>query len=300
MNVYSLRSFCLAVAPINCHYITPPPLFAPVPCPHGEIPFLPLRFGIAFANISSNVEFEGWGSGAVKLNHDMGYLIIHVPYGPVTPILAVHIAFSKCKTVFGKATVKINGEQAGWYLPLIAPFLICSDPIGAAPLGQNVSFIWTTVKFGFSWGDFLCGWIRTIDPIQVAGADGLPVDGFIWNPLRTANDWARTHSLLPYISPLGLSRMAMGAKPDWTSSPAFNTRSPVQPPASTTITSDLTGGRPVSRNVPNRSSQAWRKAYAATARIQRAISATSARRERGCAIGDYLSASNRPAARNCW
>jgi hypothetical protein len=30
------------------------------------------------------------------------------------------------------------------------------------------------------------GWIRTIDPIQIAHGEAVAVDGFIWNPLRTA------------------------------------------------------------------------------------------------------------------
>jgi len=160
MPVYSLRSFCLAIAPINVHKIGPiPPGF----CPHGEIFGLPLRYGVLFAKISSNVEYEGWGSGAVKLGHDMGYLIPHVAYGPWTPLLAANIAFSKCKVMFGKATVQINSDQAGWW-HLYGMFQICADPV-PLPIGLNISAIWTTVEYGFSWGDLICGYIRVVADI---------------------------------------------------------------------------------------------------------------------------------------
>lgn len=163
MTVFSLRSSCLAVAPLVPHDMTPPPAFLPVTLPHGEVMFLPLRFGMMFAKISPNVEYEGWGFGAVHLGHDMGFLLPHIPYGPPTPILAAHIAFSKCKVMFGKATVMINSQQAGWW-HVYAMFQVCANPAPSAsvplPIGMNLSALWTTVKYGFSWGDLICGYIR--------------------------------------------------------------------------------------------------------------------------------------------
>lgn len=163
MTVFSLRSSCLAVAPLVPHDMTPPPDFLPKTLPHGEIVFLPLRYGFAYAKISGDVEYEGWGFGAVQLGHDMGHLIPHIPYGPPTPILAAHIAFSKCKVMFGKATVLINGQQAGWW-HVYAMFQVCANPapmlMVPLPIGLNVSALWTTVKYSFSWGDLICGYIR--------------------------------------------------------------------------------------------------------------------------------------------
>jgi hypothetical protein len=111
------------------------------------------------AKISADVEYEGWGFGAIQLDHDMGFLIPHVCYGPPSALLAAHIAFSKCRVMFGKATVKINDQQAGWWYPGIAMFQVCSEPC-ALPVGVDISAIWTTVKYGFSWGDLICGLIR--------------------------------------------------------------------------------------------------------------------------------------------
>ena len=162
-SVFSLRSSCLAVAPLVPHDMTPPPDFLPKTLPHGEIAFLPLRYGMAFAKISPNVEYEGWGFGAVQLGHDMGYLIPHIPYGPPTPILAAHIAFSKCAVMFGKASVFINDKQAGWW-HVYAMFQVCANPAPAVgiplPIGMNLSALWTTVTYSFSWGDLICGYIR--------------------------------------------------------------------------------------------------------------------------------------------
>jgi hypothetical protein len=163
VTVFSLRSSCLAVAPLVPHDMTPPPDFLPKTLPHGEIVFLPLRYSMMFAKVSSDVEYEGWGFGAIQLGHDMGFLIPHIPYGPPTPILAAHIGFSKCQVMFGKATVMINGKQAGWW-HVYAMFQVCANPAPGVgiplPIGMNVSALWTTVKYGFSWGDLICGYIR--------------------------------------------------------------------------------------------------------------------------------------------
>jgi hypothetical protein len=65
-----------------------------------------------------------------------------------------------------------NADSTGFQLnPLTNIAGISTAPIAARVLWVNAAG----------------GWIRTIDPIQVAGADGLPVDGFLWNPLRTAS-----------------------------------------------------------------------------------------------------------------
>ena len=76
----------------------------------------------------------------------------------MTPVLAAHIAFSKCVVMFGKATILVNAQQAGWW-HIIANLQVCGNPV-PLPVGINVSALWTTVKYGFSWGDLICGYIR--------------------------------------------------------------------------------------------------------------------------------------------
>lgn len=201
MEVFSLRSSCMAITPISPHTMTPPPDFLPKIIPHTETCMLPLRYSFAFAKISSDIEYEGWGFGAVKLNHDMGYLIPHIPWGPPTPILAAHIAISKCKVMFGKAKIKLNGEQAGWWFPGLAFFQVCANPM-PIPIGIDFSAIWTTVKYSFSWGDWIAGLIRVgIDIVlsllirKVLGSSRIkgPLEALI---LRTAD------KLYPVLGPV--------------------------------------------------------------------------------------------------
>lgn len=211
MNTYSLRSFSLAAAPLTFHMINPPPAFVPVgPIPHAEVFFLPMRYGVAFAKLAMKVEFDG--SSAVLLSHDMGFLIPHVPYGPPTPVLAAHIAFSKCQVLFGKATVLIEGQQAGWWY-WFAMLQVCANPV-PIPVGVNVSFFYTTVKFGFSWGDLICGYIRV-------GMDMLLthlVNGIFRHPKikDLFNAWClrMTDRLYPVLGPIvariGVGRFTIG------------------------------------------------------------------------------------------
>jgi hypothetical protein len=198
--VFSLRSSCLAIAPLSFHKTLPPPPAPPAPFiwPHGEVFGLPLRYGWMFAEISADVEYEGWGFGAVKLDHDMGFLIPHICYGPPSVLLAAHIAFSKCKVMFGKATVKINNKQAGWWFPVIAMFQVCDQPC-ALPLGFDISAIWTTVKYGFSLGDWICGLLRiAVDSLLSFLLDKLFEVHFIENLL---GDWAlrAAFKLYPFL-----------------------------------------------------------------------------------------------------
>jgi hypothetical protein len=216
-TVFSLRSSCLAVAPLVPHDMTPPPAFAPITLPHGEIVFLPLRYSYMFAKVSPNVEYEGWGFGAIQLGHDMGFLIPHSPSGPPTPILAAHITFSKCQTMFGKATVMINGAQAGWW-QIYALFQICANPapgVGVPiPLGFNVSAIWTTIKYGFSWGDLVCGYIR----IGIDSLLSFLVGAFFRNarvaPIHQAWSLRMADRLYPRLGPIvariGVGRFTIG------------------------------------------------------------------------------------------
>ncbi len=152
MNTYSLRSWSWACAPLTLHTTSVPPM---LPLPHTELPG-PLGSGCAFAKIATTVHFDG--SGAVQLNHDVGFFILHFPWGFPTPTLAAHIAFSKCQVMFGKATVLVEGQQAGWW-HWFAMLQVCANPL-PLPVGINLSFYSTTVTFGFSWGDLICGYIR--------------------------------------------------------------------------------------------------------------------------------------------
>ncbi len=156
MNTYSLRSRSLAIAPLTPHTTT----ISSLPKPHAEVFLFPLGYGVAFAKIARTVDFDG--SGAVQLNHDVGFFIPHYPItflgATVTPQLVAHIAFSKCQMMFGKATVLVEGQQAGWW-HWIALFQVCANPV-PLPIGLNFSFFYTTVTFGFSWGDLICGYIR--------------------------------------------------------------------------------------------------------------------------------------------
>ncbi len=186
MDVYSLRSSCLAIAPITPHFMNTPPPIGPVPViiPHTETFWLPLRYSLSnwvFAKISSDVEYEGWGFGAVQLDHDMGFLIPHIPWGPPSVLLAAHIAFSKCKVMFGKASVKINDKQAGWWY-WFAPFQVCANPFHM-PLGIDFSYFYTTIYYGFSLGDLICGWIR------------IAIDAVITVFFQWLGGWAAEHLL---------------------------------------------------------------------------------------------------------
>jgi len=206
-SVFSLRSSCLTLAPLVPHES-----LLPKPVPHAELLFLPLRYGVASAMISADVEYEGSGFGAVQLGHDMGYMIPHVPYGPPTPILAAHIAFSSCTAQFGKATILVNDEQAAWW-HVYAMLQVCADPI-ALPLGFNLSAIWTTVHYGFSWGDLICGMLRVgVD----AASSYVTSKIFSHKKIEEVQEaWARrmADSLYPHIGPsitrLGVGRFKVG------------------------------------------------------------------------------------------
>lgn len=194
-RVFSLRGATSVVAPIVPHAVTPP-LLPPI-IPHAEVLFLPLSYSQISAAISTDVHYEG--SGAVQLGHDMGHMIPHVPYGPPTPILALHIASSQCSCIFGKASILVNGEQAAWWHAL-AMFQVCADPV-PMPLGLNISAIATTVSYGFSWGDLICGYIRGgIDELNSLLVGKL----FSVRPIRAAQEKYvefMARRLYPHIKP---------------------------------------------------------------------------------------------------
>jgi hypothetical protein len=93
----------------------------------------------------------------VQLGHDVGFLIPH--WSAPNPCLAAAIAFSKCQVHFAKSTVLVGGKLAGYWLPGIAMFQVCADPV-SLPVGFNLNFYSSTVKFGFSWGDQVAGLVR--------------------------------------------------------------------------------------------------------------------------------------------
>lgn len=144
-------SVSYAVTP---HLAIVPPNPAPVLVPHVEC--CPMWWGWQFASIAETVEFDG--SRAVQLGHDVGFFIPH--WSVPNPCLAEVIASSKCQVHFAKSTVLVGGKPAGYWLPGIAMFQVCADPV-SMPLGFNVTaHIGSTVKFGFSWGDQVAGLVR--------------------------------------------------------------------------------------------------------------------------------------------
>lgn len=155
MRPHSLRTSCWVIA-ASTHTTNPGPTFwtLPAPVPHIE-GGVPLGYGRDSAKTARCVKFDG--SSAVLLKHDVGNGIPHM--GPPSPLLLAHMATSKCQVMFGKATVKVEGQQAGWWLPGIAMFQVCANPV-PVPTGFNLGVFRTTVTFGFSWGDLVCGHVR--------------------------------------------------------------------------------------------------------------------------------------------
>ena len=111
--------------------------------------------GPGFGKIAGSVFVDG--AACVQLGHDVGELIPHL--GAPNPMLALHFAFSSCKVNFGKSRVLVEKTPAGTWIPALGMFQTCADPT-PMPLGFHVCAFWTTVKYGFSWGDLVAGHLR--------------------------------------------------------------------------------------------------------------------------------------------
>lgn len=157
MNVFSLRASDVFAAATTHSVMPPPPAVVPVPMPHLEGARLSFACPL-FEKLSPNVTFEG--ARAVLRGHDTGFGIPHATAMP-TPLLAVHIAFSGCKALFGKARVLVNGTPAAWHLPVAAGLQVCSDPV-PLPIGLVPSVLGTTVQFGYAADDHMLGMIDVL------------------------------------------------------------------------------------------------------------------------------------------
>lgn len=176
MNVFSLCGTDLFVASTVHLTMPPPPAPVPVPVPHvegGRLAAAP-----TFAKLSPNVRLQG--AAAVKLGHDVGFMIPHL--GPLTPLLATHIAFSGCKALFGKSRVLVNGTPAAWFLPIAAGLQVCADPF-PLPIGLVPTALTTTVKFGFAWDDLVLGHVDVV------------VDQLLSQVLRAARELGATPAI---------------------------------------------------------------------------------------------------------
>ena len=119
---------------------------------------VPMGYSYLFRKISTNVEFNGFG--AVKMGHDVGFLIPHynvLPPVPPNTLLAVIIPFSSCKVTWGQSKVLVNNTPAGAWFPLLQNCLDCADP-AKIPAGFLVDAAFrNTVIFSFNWTDFFIG-----------------------------------------------------------------------------------------------------------------------------------------------
>lgn len=134
------------------HFAQYPPA-PPVIQPHGEMHVM--SKGWLLGAVAAGVWVDG--APAVQLGHDVGAFIPHV--SAPNPLLAAHYLFSGCKVNFSKTTVLAGGKPAGMWVPLVGMFQLCADPV-PIPTGVDVSALWTTVKYGSSWGDIAVGQVR--------------------------------------------------------------------------------------------------------------------------------------------
>jgi hypothetical protein len=193
-RVYSLRGNNLNVAvTIHKAWCPPPPPAPPVPMPYLEGLGVPLRWSWLTRKIAENVLIQG--SGAVQLGHDVGHFNPHVSVPNM--LMIVNTIFSKCKVMFGKHTVLIGGQQAGFWSPGIAMFQVCMEPV-SLPMGYTTTAPWTTVTYGFSVGDLVAGWCRVA--IDILSSKLL--DRFLGKVKKAAGEWAErlAQRLLPTCS----------------------------------------------------------------------------------------------------
>jgi hypothetical protein len=160
MDVFSVLQFHLRVPALpsaHKHLFPPPPAVPPYTStpitlafefPH-IIQWFPPKW-----KITKQVKFDT--QFVAQQGHDSGMGIGHITVPP-SPLLAMTIAMSSYKCIFGCSSVKVEKKPAATHFFPLFPHLYCADPV-PIPLGLNLPAP-CTVMLGMSWADALVGWL---------------------------------------------------------------------------------------------------------------------------------------------